>query len=329
MKIAIIGACEFMEENDDKYKYSTNPWTAIEPVLKDADVVCMNLHTVITNSNTKWGSGPNENLKIESGYNRGGEREMTQLRNIIPNVEIYCALANSHTLDYGIRGMKNTISVLGNLGIRHAGAGVDRIAAKTPARGNILFFSATSVCICCNRDQQIKWGASNSRGGAYWVGIREGEYDFVIEDIENIRKNDSAITIVFSIHFGLNWHNPPRLAKDMRHFAMSLIDAGVDIVFGHGAHHILPVERYNGGIIINALGDMVNTVVHKEQSSTRHAMRADLSAILMIENKTKITVFPVWRPHGNPQLLECKHRNYNKVCLKLKDGCTEDCPYEE
>ena len=44
----------------------------------------------------------------------------------------------------------------------------------------------------------------------------------------------------------------------MRSFGKALIDVGVDIVHGHSAHHIIPPEKYNGGVIFYSLGDFVN-----------------------------------------------------------------------
>ena len=44
-----------------------------------------------------------------------------------------CALANNHVLDFGRRGLADTLRALSGAGLRAAGAGPDRAAARLPA----------------------------------------------------------------------------------------------------------------------------------------------------------------------------------------------------
>lgn len=37
-----------------------------------------------------------------------------------------------------------------------------------------------------------------------------------------------------------------------------LIDLGVNIILGHSPHHILPIEKYNNGIIFYSLGGLID-----------------------------------------------------------------------
>ena len=45
----------------------------------------------------------------------------------------YCALANNHTIDWGYKGLRDTIRTLENADIQHSGAGVNIEEATKPA----------------------------------------------------------------------------------------------------------------------------------------------------------------------------------------------------
>ena len=80
-----------------------------------------------------------------------------------------------------------------------------------------------------------------------------------LEPIYKKIRNNKDKFIVFSIHWGSNWVKG-EMPKHIKDFGRKLIDEGVNIVFGHSAHHIVknPIEEYNNGIIIYGLGDFIN-----------------------------------------------------------------------
>ena len=79
------------------------------------------------------------------------------------------------------------------------------------------------------------------------------------KDLAHFRAYTTNKIIIMGIHWGKNWVS--NMEKDFYKedkFAKSLIDSGCNIVFGSGAHHIVPVPYtfYNKGIIIYGLGDL-------------------------------------------------------------------------
>ncbi|WP_397544774.1 CapA family protein, partial [Roseovarius salis] len=62
---------------------------------------------------------------------------------------------------------------------------------------------------------------------------------------------------VLSVHWGANWgFDVPRAQRRLGH---ALIDvAGVDVVFGHSAHHPMGIELYRGKLILHGCGDLIN-----------------------------------------------------------------------
>ncbi len=44
----------------------------------------------------------------------------------------------------------------------------------------------------------------------------------------------------------------------MRARGEALIHSGVDVIYGHSAHHVLPVERVGDGLILYGMGDFAD-----------------------------------------------------------------------
>ena len=76
------------------------------------------------------------------------------------------------------------------------------------------------------------------------------------KDIEALRPQ--ADIVVASCHWGLN-REPLQYMTDIAHAA---IDAGADIVMGHGPHYPLPIEIYKGKPIFYGLGNLTFSSGH-------------------------------------------------------------------
>jgi poly-gamma-glutamate capsule biosynthesis protein CapA/YwtB (metallophosphatase superfamily) len=68
-------------------------------------------------------------------------------------------------------------------------------------------------------------------------------------------KRPGDVTVA-SLHWGSNWGYD--VEADQVRFAHRLIDAGVDVVYGHSSHHPRPIEVYRGRLILYGCGDLVN-----------------------------------------------------------------------
>ncbi|MGV0874049.1 CapA family protein [Mycolicibacterium sp. XJ879] len=164
-----------------------------------------------------------------------------------------CALANNHVLDFGHRGLVETLDVLTGAGIGCAGAGSDIGQAHEPVRaaGQAVIASVGSV----TSGIPAPWAATDDRAGvALLPDLSEATAAAVANRLRE-RKRDRDITIA-SVHWGSNWgyEVPPAQIR----FAHRLIDEGVDVVHGHSSHHPRPVEVYRGKLILYGCGDTVD-----------------------------------------------------------------------
>jgi poly-gamma-glutamate synthesis protein (capsule biosynthesis protein) len=177
---------------------------------------------------------------------------------VLTAAKIDCAvLANNHVLDWGERGLLETLDVLGAAGVAVAGAGRDLAMARAPAA---LGASAGQVWVLAvgATDSGIprEWGAAAGGAGVALLP------DFSDQSIEAIARGVRAVkrpgdVALVSIHWGGNWGY--EIPREHRRFAHGLIErAGVDVVHGHSSHHPKAIELHRGRPIFYGCGDLLN-----------------------------------------------------------------------
>ncbi|OBF34979.1 hypothetical protein A5724_15675 [Mycobacterium sp. ACS1612] len=163
-----------------------------------------------------------------------------------------CTLANNHVLDFGHRGLLDTLRTTAAAGIRSAGAGLDAGQAWRPA------VAARTVIVCCGmRSSGIPpaWAATDQRPGvAYLPDVTDDAAGVIAERVHATKRPGD--TAVVSVHWGSNWGYDVGDAQIQ--FAHRLIDAGIDLVHGHSSHHPRPIEWYRGKLIMYGCGDTID-----------------------------------------------------------------------
>jgi poly-gamma-glutamate synthesis protein (capsule biosynthesis protein) len=168
-----------------------------------------------------------------------------------------CALANNHVLDFGRKGLEETLTALARTGLTTAGAGRDGAAAwqpvavPLPGGGRMLVFS----CGTASSGIPPGWGAATARPGVSFLPTLSGaSADTLIARAEAVRQDGDLVAV--SIHWGANWGYcvPP----DQVRFAHRLIEGGISLVHGHSSHHPRPAEVYRGRLILYGCGDCID-----------------------------------------------------------------------
>lgn len=168
-----------------------------------------------------------------------------------------CALANNHILDFGPRGLADTLRALADAGIRGVGAGLTAEQAQRTVLVPLADEARAVIASYAMESSGVprRWAASQDRPGvAFLPDLSDRSADEVADRVL-AGKQPRDITIV-SVHWGSNWgyEVEPRQVR----FAHRLIDAGVDVVHGHSSHHLRPVEIYRGRLILYGCGDIVD-----------------------------------------------------------------------
>ena len=211
------------------------------------DVRIVNLETSITKSNEYW---PDKGINYRM-----------HPKNIpcITSAGVdCCVLANNHVLDWGRKGLNETLKTLEEANIKVAGAGHNSEQAGAPAVvelgkiGRVLVFSFGME----SSGIPPEWAAKINQSGVNLLS------DLTTNTIQRVAKNVQAVKragdiVVASIHWGGNWGYgiPPEHTR----FAHELIDsAGVDIIHGHSSHHAMGIEVYKDKPVIYGCGDFLN-----------------------------------------------------------------------
>ena len=167
-----------------------------------------------------------------------------------------CALANNHVLDFGPRGLADTLDALAAAGLRAAGAGRDAEEARRPAivpvgDRRVLVFA----CGCATSGIPAGWAAAEDRSGVHFLPRPSAAAAADIVDRVRATARPGDVVVV-SIHWGSNWGY--EVSADEIDFAHLLIDGGVHVVHGHSSHHPRPIEIYRGRLVLYGCGDFID-----------------------------------------------------------------------
>ena len=210
------------------------------------DLRIVNLETSVTASDDYWrGKGINYRM------HPGNVECLTAAR-----IDV-CSLANNHVLDYGYTGLADTLEALSRAGLKTAGAGRSLAEARAPALVPLPGAARLAVVACGTESSGIPpdWAARADRAGVDVLSdLSEATAAGIVERVP--RAEDRRDLVVASIHWGTNWgYGVPRGHVRFAHW---LVDAGVDIVFGHSSHHPRPIEVYRHRLILYGCGDFID-----------------------------------------------------------------------
>jgi poly-gamma-glutamate synthesis protein (capsule biosynthesis protein) len=221
------------------------PLAPLAPVLRQADLVTVNLECAITTGTHQWAGEP-------KAFYFGAPPEAAEtLRDAGVGL---VSLANNHTLDFGVEGLADTQRALGGVGVQYTGAGVNLTRAMRPAiveRKGIKFGMA-AFC-----DHQEDFAAGERRPGIAWLDLDDeaaalAAFAAALAPL----RNAGVDWPILSLHWGPNMVRRPSAA--FRRLAHGAIDMGWKILFGHSAHVFHGIELRNGCPIIYAAGDLVD-----------------------------------------------------------------------
>ena len=205
----------------------------VRPLLDAADLRIANLENAIAEPDAPIAKcGPNLWQKPE---NLCFYRE----------ARVDCAiLANNHTGDFGPEGVENTVRVLDEWGLGHAGAGANLDAAYEPWYA-LTDAGTLAVCAWCE----------NEFGGATLDAWGSAGFDWN-RAANAVKAAKAKADFVLVIMHGGNEHNPlpsPRVRARYRTF----VDLGADAVVGMHPHCMQGAETYEGAPILYSTGNFL------------------------------------------------------------------------
>ena len=226
------------------------PWGDALQLLAEAgcDARIINLETSVTTSD--------DFARGKAVHYRMHPANVPAVAIVQPDV---CVLANNHVLDFGRRGLLETLDVLAaGAGLRLVGAGRSLRDAQSPAivptprsGGRVVVFAFGTP----SSGIPTEWAASQDRPGVHVIAtLTDAAADELCRRAANARQPGDLVVV--SVHWGSNWGY--EVEADQIRFAHRLIDGGVDVVHGHSSHHPRPIEAYRGKLILYGCGDLID-----------------------------------------------------------------------
>lgn len=155
----------------------------------------------------------------------------------------FMSVANNHINDFGPEGVTSTLQVLANAGIASAGLRNSCPTAIIEKNGRKIGFAAFGH----NRGTLSILNLDEVR---HTVGVLAKECDIVIVSFHGGAEGAKYTHVTHSMEMCFGERR-----GDVEAFAHAAIDAGADIVYGHGPHVTRALELYNDRLIIYSLGN--------------------------------------------------------------------------
>lgn len=207
----------------------------ITPILKDADITFGNLEGVLL----QGGEAAKKCKKRSSCY---VFRSPPHYANYLKKAGFdVLSLANNHARDFGEEGRTASMNALSDVGLHHSGRVGD--VARWKVKGST-----------------VSWIAYAPFGGSHDL------LDIPLA-VKQIKELDMSSDLIFvSIHAGAEGKDVKRIPfknemfygedrGDVVKFSRAVIDAGADLVIGHGPHVPRAMELYKNRLIAYSLGN--------------------------------------------------------------------------
>jgi len=207
----------------------------VAPYLRDADITFGNLEGVLLDDGE-----PSKNCRLEENCYlfRTPSRYVKYLSEAGFDV---MSLANNHARDFGDSGLNASIATLASAGIKHSGPHGDVASWKVKGRRIALIAFAPFIGSHDMLDEKKARELVHELSQAH---------DIVIVSVHAGAEGPEAMHVPFANEL---FRGEDR--GDVDRFARVVIDAGADLVVGHGPHVPRALHVYRGRMIAYSLGN--------------------------------------------------------------------------
>ena len=151
------------------------------------------------------------------------------------------SLANNHARDFGEEGRSSTMRALDQAGIRHSGREGDFASFEV----NGLRLAVLAYAVTKESNMMLDYELAEQT-----VADFAATHDIVMVSFHGGAEGAQATNLPFAEE---EYYGEPR--GDVVVFARRMVDAGADLVIGHGPHVVRALERYKGRLIAYSLGN--------------------------------------------------------------------------
>lgn len=208
----------------------------IAPLLESSDLAICHLETPIAPAGEPLSTAPLYGVPVEiaagiasAGYDR-------------------CSTASNHSLDRGAAGIDRTVSALAYVGVAQSGT------ARTPQEAQPAVFPVQGIAVS-HLSYSYGYNGLNPPAGEEWrANLMDASR--IVADATSARRSGAQVVIV-SLHWGNERVREP--TGEQRRVAAAITATGtVDLIVGHHAHVLQPIEMVNGVWVLYGLGNQLS-----------------------------------------------------------------------
>ena len=217
---------------------------------KDCNLLLSNVSNIISNSDITFGNLEgclSDNAKLKKRCKDSTKcyafRMPKKFGACLQSIGLdIVSIANNHIMDFGIEGLSDTKKTLDSLDIEYAGTIEDPYT--------IFVKDSITYGFCAFSPNKGTQSINNYQEAIKIVSLLNEKCDIVIASFHGGAegKEHQHVTKETEFYYGENRGN-------VYNFSHALIDAGADIIFGHGPHVTRAIELYRNRFIAYSLGN--------------------------------------------------------------------------
>jgi hypothetical protein len=230
----------------------------VTPIFQAADIAFANLEGPMVDSgiSAKCGDRPNcFAFRVPTRYGKYLKEAGLDVM----------SLANNHAADFGDNGRISSRKVLDDLGIKHAGSDRDQFAMT------ILEVKGKKIAFIGFAHNSISPNVNELAFAKQLVETAVKKADIVVVSFHGGAEGTDSVRVPqkTEMFFGEARGNLPLFAK-------TVVDAGADLVLGHGPHVLRGMEIYKDRLIAYSLGNFATYGWFKLLGATAETMVLDV-----------------------------------------------------
>ncbi|MFD9069830.1 CapA family protein [Streptomyces lasiicapitis] len=159
-----------------------------------------------------------------------------------------CSSVSNHSLDHGPAGVTRTLDALDKAGLRHTGTARNKAEADKPLITNVKGVKVGQIAFALGFN-----GRQVPKDKPWLANLTDFDR---IAAAEKKARAAGAEVVILSIHWGKE-HQPNAAAQQVELGRRIAKETGIDLVVGHHAHVVQPMEKVDGTWIAYGLGNQI------------------------------------------------------------------------
>ncbi|KAA6204064.1 CapA family protein [Streptomyces parvus] len=208
----------------------------VKPVISKADLAICHMETPVGNPKGPFQGYPEFLVPPQI---------LTSLKDVGYDT---CSTASNHTFDHGLKAVRRTLDAMDKVGLGHSGS------ARTPKEAEQINIRDVNGVKVAHLSYSWESFVHPTPDKHKWALNRTDRSS--IKKAERRARDKGAEVVILSIHWGAEYFNEPGTAQ--LSLAQQLAEeTGIDLVIGHHAHVVQPIQKVNGTWVAYSLGNQV------------------------------------------------------------------------